>query len=658
MSESAIAAVARPVSGPPAATVGPQSVRAVRLQTRGPLHPEALYVQRSVDTKLATLLSSGQWVLLLGPKFSGKSSLRLRTARALLAGHTDEPQTDTQPPHRCGHLELRNLQATSAGAVYQGLCTMLAADLRLPSCSTFWQHHSGIPPVERFVLYLREEVLARYPGPVTLFFDDIEALRELPLQLDELWTALRVLHEARDGDQVLQQLRLCLSSSFRPEQLCSAVASSVFSVTHNLLLPDFSRAELADFAPALTTLCHDPDESAETWLDAIYDWTGGQPYWTQHLCQQLVARAPSPSLSQQALPVSTRVQRTVQMLLLRDGIEEEPCLQETAQRARQSDLAGLLFPQYRRLLSGGTAAIEAQPGLQLELLLCGLATDISDGTGPQRLRPRNQVLTQALDEEWAREQEVRQLLAAALTGSEDKRGTLRGAALKTAQAWARRHPEALRPDEVQVLLTSLEAARAESEAKHQSSAVALQKQLRERGEPTPVRLSSSQPQRERGLPLALRSSPLSGRIMAIAAMLGALLLAGLLTVAIAARHQATQLRAQVATAEARALLAGQAAAQLQARVQRAEVAAATRPPRLERQATTRAERTPNPIHPPVRKVAVAEPSDISTARAKAVSPTAKPTSATARVKEPNRAPFGCPDRPAPVLVNINPPQPE
>ena len=98
-----------------------------------------------------------------------------------------------------------------------------------------------------FVLYLREEVLARYPGPVTLFFDDIEALRELPLPLDELWTALRVLHDARNEDKVLQQLRLCLSSSHRPEQLCSAVSSSVFSVTHSLLLPDFSRAELAGF---------------------------------------------------------------------------------------------------------------------------------------------------------------------------------------------------------------------------------------------------------------------------------------------------------------------------------------------------------------------------------------------------------------------------
>lgn len=658
MSESVVAAAARPVSGPPVATSGSQSARAVRLQTRGPLHPEALYVQRSVDTKLATLLSSGQWVLLLGPKFSGKSSLRLRTARALQAGHTDESQTDTQPPHHCGHLELRNLQATSAGAVYQGLCTMLAADLRLPSCSTFWQHHSGIPPVERFVLYLREEVLARYPGPVTLFFDDIEALRELPLPLDELWTALRVLHEARNEDKVLQQLRLCLSSSHRPEQLCSAVSSSVFSVMHSLLLPDFSRAELADFAPALTTLCHDPDESAEAWLDAIYDWTGGQPYWTQHLCQQLVARAPSPSLSQQALPVSTRVQRTVQLLLLRDGIEEEPCLLETAQRARQSDLAGLLFPQYRRLLSGGAAALEAQPGLQLELLLCGLATDISDGTGPQRLRPRNQVLTQALDEEWAREQEVRQLLAAALAGSEDKRGTLRGAALKTAQAWARRHPEALRPDEVQVLLTSLEAARAESEAKHQSSAVALQKQLRERGEPTPVRLSSSQPPTERALPLAMSSLLLPRRTMAIAAGLGTLLVVGLLTWAAAARHQATQLRAQVATAAARAVVAEQAAAQLQARVQRAEAAAAPRPPRPERLVTSRADRAPNPSRPVVRKVAAAEPSDSSAARAKADSPTAKPTPKAARIKEPNRAPFGCPDRTAPVLVNINPPQPE
>ena len=102
------------------------------------------------------------------------------------------------------------------------------------------------------------------------------------------------------------------------------------------------------------------------------------------------------------------------------------------------------------------------------------------GDGDSHVHPSGRIVGRVFDDEWARTQEARQLLRAAVADGEAAK--LRGAALKTAQTWAARHAEALSATEVRALLVCLEAARQEAEARHQSSAAALQRETRERSE--------------------------------------------------------------------------------------------------------------------------------------------------------------------------------
>ena len=336
--------------------------------------------------------------------------------------------------------------------------------------------------------------------------------------LPELLGALGQVRDALAAEGNTQRLTLVFFSTVAPERLGAAPAPWP---AERFWLADFTRAELAAFGPALAALVRAAEPALlHGWLDAVFDWTAGQPQLTQHLCQQLVVRAP-PSGGPAGAPASEgtsdpgdRVERLVRTLFLEqeDPIDEDPCLREMAQRLTRSPQAPALLALYRRLLSGVPVTPDPLDAVQQELRLSGLAAAADDPAGTPRLRPRGRLVTTLLGESWAREHEVRLILQEAIAGESatDERAPagklLRGVPLKNAQAWARKHPEALRPPEVRVLLASLEAARSEAETKHQASAAALQRERRDKTELRPLGgLASAPVLSSQGLPIVARS---------------------------------------------------------------------------------------------------------------------------------------------------------
>jgi hypothetical protein len=458
-------------SVPPSQEVAPQP--GVPLQTRGAVQPGALYVSRRVDADLLACLEAGRWALVLGPHHSGKSSLRLRLLQSL--------------PGRKICIQAKALQATSSGAAYLALCTAVASGLGLPMVSSFWQGHLDEPPAERFAHYLLKEVASSAVHTVILI-DDFEAL---PLDGTELVLVLRGVHDAVTAAGGALALTVGLFCAVPISRLVTDEEAVRFlSALESFVLADFSRAELTEFGPPLVALCRASDSAqVDDWLDAVYFWTAGHPQLTQHLCQQLVARAPT---SGEPAEPAERLERLIQALFLvaedpAERVEQDPCLRELAQSLLCSPQAAALLALYRRLLSGMLVTPDPLDPLQRELRLCGLCSEYDDPVGTPRLRPRCRLIASALDDSWAREQEVLLLLqeataAQAAGGQAAAAGLLRGGQLKTAQAWARKHPQALQPPQLRVLLASLETARSEAEAKHQASAAALQRELRAKAE--------------------------------------------------------------------------------------------------------------------------------------------------------------------------------
>jgi energy-coupling factor transporter ATP-binding protein EcfA2 len=466
----------------------------------------ALYIARTADHEVETALRNGELCVLLGPPGSGKSSLRLRVGRALAADGGVG-----------AYLPLGKLPSATPAAFCLGFMQGLGRALNLPPLAPFFQRYAEkygeTTPAERLEVFLREMVLSHNTGSVALFFDDLDALESICA--DTLCAALRgfyaapphLLEEPAEPNRAEPvRLGVCLSSSRDPEELGLILPRSA----RCLLLPAFSRPELDAFAPALAPLVHlppetesDRDSALAALLDEVHTWTGGQPYLTQHLCLQLLARTgPDKEPS---------VEQLVETLFKSGEVKEDPVLSAVERRLTSTRSGAALLGLWRRLWKGETIVAEPGDAVQRALFLCGLCTCpetavLEEGA---RLRPMGRIALQVFDDDWTRAQEARLLLGTAV--AEGEAAKLRGAALKTAQTWAVRHLEAISPTETRALLVCLEAARQEAEARHQSSASALQRETRERAE------LRSQWNRERE-ELTATSSQLQWRMRALVAL--------------------------------------------------------------------------------------------------------------------------------------------
>jgi hypothetical protein len=368
----------------------------------------------------------------------------------------------------------------------------LGRALNLPPLGPFFQRyaeaHGDTAPAARLTAFLREVVLGSGSGPVVIFFDDLEALDGACAEA--LCTSLAALYTT-EADTMPLRLGVCLTSQSDLATLGVTLPSS----TVQLRLPNFTRSELEPFAPALGPLVRDfPEPTRETalaaLLDVIFAWSGGHPYLTQHLCQQLVARAGQSSQTVQVIDAGSataltahfeqQIDKLCEKLFPPGEVGDDPILVEMERRLTQAKPSVALLALWRKLWRG--EALSSDGSDSVALWLTGLATlpePPGRGEGsPQAVAGR--LIARVFNDDWARTQEARQLLSGA--ASDGEAAKLRGAALKTAQSFALRHPERLSVPELKALLLALEAARQEAEARQQTSATALQREGRERAE--------------------------------------------------------------------------------------------------------------------------------------------------------------------------------
>lgn len=455
-----------------------------RLQSRGPVQEEALYVARAADVEVEAVLRQGGLCVVLGPPGSGKSSLRVRVGRSL-----------AKEGMFGAHLPLGKLPSATPAAFCLGFMQGLARALNITTLSTFFQRYAEeygeTLPAQRLEVFLRDVVLGQVATDsrchVVLFFDDLDALEGSCAAA--LCSALYGVYAPPDAKETDAQtddegdadepelpplpLGVCITSTTDPRELDLPLPPGAVQI----YLPAFTRDELEAFTPALSPYLG--DRPSEPLLDAVHDWTGGQPYLVQHLCQQLVLRGQK---SDTETPEDL-VEKLVEQLFPQRELFEDPVLLAMERRLLSDQRSASLLSLWRRVWRGEAVHADADDAMQRALFLCGLcACPTSDASDDEssRVRTGGRIVGRLFDDEWARTQEARQLLRGAV--AEGEAAKLRGAALKSAQTWAVRNAEALSAAQTRALLICLEAARQEAEGRHQSSASALQRETRERSE--------------------------------------------------------------------------------------------------------------------------------------------------------------------------------
>jgi len=239
-----------------------------------------LYIERDADRELLHLAQQMQYVMIIEPRQTGKTSLINRVSHQLsplgvitvyidlttLAATTNEADWYGSLQSRIAR-QLQVVETTSVKAIAK------------PTNASSWSNY-----LEDLSTAVSQQGLK-----LVIALDEVGALA-LPWA-EGFFQALRGVYNQRAASPTLRNLTFFLVGAFDPRALITDSSISPFNVAQRVQLTDFSISQLNQLVAQLNL---DEDRTQQI-TDRIFYWTSGQPYLCQLLCQYLGER-PDPTV--------------------------------------------------------------------------------------------------------------------------------------------------------------------------------------------------------------------------------------------------------------------------------------------------------------------------------------------------------------------------
>ncbi|WP_413199060.1 AAA-like domain-containing protein [Nostoc piscinale] len=396
------------------------------------------YVIRKADEQLYSSLKAGNFCYVLNSRQMGKSSLLHRTSYHL-----------TQEGYSCVYLDVTRLgsEDTTAAQWYKGIVLSLFYNLNYQdrlNFKTWWETQSGLSPVKKLHQFIEEVLLSTTENQsILIFIDEIDSLLSLSFSVNDFFAWIRHCYNQRSHDRKYQRLGFALFGVASPADLITDKRRTPFNIGQAIELDGFTFKEATPLLPGLEGVVSQPSMV----LQKILEWTSGQPFLTQKLCQLVVQIASETANGKIDLPQGTEgywVEQLVQKQIIQhwESKDEPEHLRTIRDR--------LLFDEQKaaRLLGLYQQVLQAEEQVnspvalndsreQTELLLSGLVKR-QDG----HLKIKNPIYHAVFNQQWVTRQldnlrPYSQIFNAwVLSGYQDESRLLRGQALKDAQNWA------------------------------------------------------------------------------------------------------------------------------------------------------------------------------------------------------------------------------